>query len=461
MRIPCLAPQIVFLCSWSLLALAAPVPLAPGPSPADNPLKGFVPYAGPEPGCFPHSMEFNYLPLAGVMVGPESYDWQPLEKLLNGIASRGNHTIFRIWLEYPGQKSGLPEFLHDQGVKVTEWENPDEKAPQNLCFCPDYEDERLIVALEKFISALGERYDGDVRIGYITAGLLGSWGEWHTYPRGDLFASTHTQKRVLDAYEKAFKKTPILLRYPAGEEESGFAKNADRPFGYHDDSFAWATLDTGRKDDSWYFIPSLKAAGDGALNKWRLRPIGGEVRPELWGQIHDSDPEHEKAQDFMTCVRQSHVTWLMESGIFQVPLNAVRRDRAISHVLQMGYDFYISTADITRDDGSLNVRLTLLNQGVAPFYQDWALELAALDSAGNVAQRWAVDWKLTGLLPGAPARVWNVELPFETELNNHTLALRVINPLKNGKLLSFANADQEDAAPGWLRLGKVPAQPLE
>ena len=33
-----------------------------------------------------------------------------------------------------------------------------------------------------FVAALGNRYDGDPRIGYITAGLYGFWGEEHTYP---------------------------------------------------------------------------------------------------------------------------------------------------------------------------------------------------------------------------------------------------------------------------------------
>ena len=449
--------RIVLIGLISLFAHADPVKLAPGLSPADNPLKGLVPYSNPKPGCFPHSMEFNYICFADLMTGPESFDWRALEELLDGIASRGNQTVFRIWIEYPGRKSGLPKFLRDQGVKVTEWENTSEKPPQNICFSPDYEDERLIGALENFIAAFGMRYDGDARIGYITAGLLGSWGEWHSYPREDLFASINTQKRVFDAYEKAFKKTPILLRYPIGVGNSKLASNAGRPFGYHDDSFAWATLDTGNKQDSWYFMPILKAAGDAALNKWRIHPIGGEVRPEVWGQVHDVDTKHEKAQDFLACVEETHVTWLMESGIFEVPLDAVRRERAISHVRCMGYDFHVSTADIVCEGNDLKVGLTVINQGVAPFYHDWPLELAALDNEGNIAKRWSVDWKLTGLLPEDSPREWRVAIPLEAKITGHTLALRVINPLENGKPLRFANSAQEAHAPSWLSLGKVPA----
>ncbi len=144
--------------------------------------------------------------------------------------------------------------------------------------------------LRSFIAAFGAKYDGDARIGFITAGLLGTWGEWHTYPRSELMASKQVQAEVMDAYEAAFKKTPILLRYPANEKAWAHAANHLRHLGYHDDSFAWATLATGRKEDDWFFMPAMKAAGKSALEKWKTSPIGGEIRPELWGQIFDDQP---------------------------------------------------------------------------------------------------------------------------------------------------------------------------
>ena len=70
-----LAQAAVFL-SGVLLAMvglraAEPVVFQPAyaAGPADNPLKGFVPYAG-QGRDFPHSLEFNYLPLASMMMPP-------------------------------------------------------------------------------------------------------------------------------------------------------------------------------------------------------------------------------------------------------------------------------------------------------------------------------------------------------------------------------------------------------
>lgn len=449
--------SVVLIAVHAMSSLRAEVVrLKAAPSPADNPLKGLVPYsdyADEGDSHFPHSLEFDYLPLAKLMRGTSDFDWQPMEALLNKIAARGNQAVFRIWIEYPGQKSGLPDFLREQGVKVTSWKNRDDKA---TCHTPDYADERLVSALESFIAALGKRYDGDPRIGFITAGLLGSWGEWHTYPREDLFASPSTQMRVLDSYEKAFNTTPILLRYPVGKGNEQMAANAHYQMGFHDDSFAWGTLDRGKEAD-WFFMPILKKAGDAALNKWRTQPIGGEVRPELWGQIFDDKPAHSQAQDFAECVRQTHVSWLMESGMFKEQARPARYAGAEAQVRRMGYDFHVSTAEIHRDETKLHVRLTILNQGVAPFYQDWRLELAALGPDGKITHRWPVDWKLTGLLPGDDAREWKASLKLpQVALSGLTLALRVLHPLANGKPLRFANAEQNQHAPGWLSLITLP-----
>ncbi len=404
-------------------------------------MKGLVPYAHVQASRFPHSLEFAYVPLADLMPGPETFDWKPIEQRLNASTERGCQSILRVWMEYPGKSGGIPSFLVSDGVKITEWS--DGKA-KNLT--PDYADERLITALERFVTAFGSRYDGDPRLGYLTAGLLGAWGEWHTWPREELFAPKPVQQRVMAAYESAFRRTRILLRYPAGPNHPTLADNARRPYGYHDDSFAWGTLATGSKADAWFFIPSLEAAG--TLEKWRTQPIGGEIRPELWGTIFDGGTLPPRAQDFTECVRQTHVTWLMDSGLFREPPDTDRLARATAAVRRMGYDFFVSEVDLDGDQ----IAVTIQNQGIAPFYADWPMELAVVGEGGRIRRRRAVDWRLGGIMPGAEAK-------FRATLNDavsgDAVALRVINPLPGGKgkALRFANATQDLHAVGWLTLG--------
>jgi hypothetical protein len=75
--------------------------LSYAPAPADNPLKGFFPFAGVYTN-FPHSLEYAHFPLRALMTGPTNFNWGPLETSLNEIAQRGGHqVIFRIYVDYP------------------------------------------------------------------------------------------------------------------------------------------------------------------------------------------------------------------------------------------------------------------------------------------------------------------------------------------------------------------------
>ena len=427
--------------------------LAYQPAPADNPLKGFVPYTsmGRE---FPHSLEFNYLPLGALMTGPTDFNWQPLEKLLNDITNHHCQAVFRIYLEYPGKPTPTPQYLLDAGVRIHTWTNTNTAPfPAQVDHTPDYEDPRLRTALTNFIHALGRRYDGDPRIGFITAGLLGTWGEWHCYPHTEWFASKKVQAEVMDAYEAAFKTTPVLLRYPAGENDWAHAPNHKRRLGYHDDSFAWATLDTGRKDDSWYFLSAMGRGGPPAMNKWQSQPVGGEIRPELWPCIW-TERGCGKGQDYFECVRQTHATWLMDTSTSS-KLSSADRERALKGAHVLGYEFRVTHVILGGiKNGNLPVSVTVTNRGVAPFYYDWPIELGALSDAGKLVHSWKMNWKLAGLLPGAEARTWEATLPRHTlPEGNFTLLLRVPNPIPHINPVRFANKTQDQHLQGWLTLG--------
>ena len=440
---------LLLLFATPLLA-AEPVKLEYTPAPAGNPLKGLVPYAGEWKNRFPHTMEFDYLPYAAMVKGYDEFDWKPMEKLLDAIAGRGHQAVFRIYIEYPDKKDCIPEFLIKDGLKVNKWlyteTQPEPPAPIET---PDYEDKNLRRSLKNFIAAMGKKYDGDPRIGFITAGLLGTWGEWHTYPKDELFASKTVQAEVMDAYEAAFKITPVLLRYPANEKTYQKAPNNKRPMGYHDDSFAWATLDTGKKADNWFYMAALKQAG--ALDKWKTQPIGGEIRPEAWGHVFDETIKIKEVQDFAECVKQTHASWLMDSGMFEKKQSKARIERATKGVQRMGYEFHISS--VTTDGG--NITLTLENRGVAPFYYDWPIEFG-LFAGGKVQHTFKGTGKLTGLLPDDKPRTWTEKLDFgKVPAGTYTLLMRVPNLLPKGSPLKFANTTQDKDVEGWLSLTEV------
>jgi hypothetical protein len=321
-----------------------------------------------------------------------------------------------------------------------------------LSVSPDYQNPLLDQALANFIAALGARYDGDPRIGFITLGLLGFWGEWHTYPYDSWFASTTVQDKVMLAYEAAFTKTKLLVRYPAGTNPTA------RRVGYHDDSFAYQTIDP----PAWMFLGRLKAAGD--TNKWRTQPIGGEVRPDVQLCMWDASQTNcvPAGQEFTRCVELAHASWMLNHGAFSPGFAGVQKDLAVAGASSLGYTLCVSNALLVDASVStpLNVSVELGNIGVAPFYYDWPVQLGALNSSSSSsntnANSWVTTWKLSSLLPAATNTVWSFsQTNHGLGAGTYKILLRVQNPLSNGVPFRFANAAQDADLPGWLTLGQV------
>jgi len=455
------APIAVFVLALLFLAPnAAPAwtPLEYAPAPPDNPLKGFVPYAG-QARDFPHSLEFRYFALRDLMRGPDQFDWSPIEQFLDEAASRGCQGVFRIWLEYPGRPSGVPDCLVAGGVRLIAWFNSSAHGHHTL-WTPDYRDRRLRDAITNAIAATGRRYDRDPRVAFLTAGFLGHWGEWHNHPRRDLWAPKEVQLEVMAAFESSFRRVPILLRYPAGPDDPHYAPNHDRPFGYHDDSFAWATLETGRPSDSWFFMSRMRRAGPSALQRWRTHPIGGEIRPEVWRTIWNDPPGTPEGQGFNECVAQTHATWLMDSSIAR-SLTPEQRRRAIEGARRLGYELQVTRVALSwTPDRRLEVAIAVRNHGVAPWYADWPVEVAVFGERPEPLAVWRTGWTFRGIQPDERTdREFRFCTPVSPPPDARWIALRVPNPMPGGRPLKLANQAQDRDRPGWLTLGNLRPPP--
>lgn len=417
-----------------------------GSSWAGNPLKGFVPFDH-STTSFPHSMEWCYLPVRDVMTGMNSFNWTALDNRLNAISGRGHQAVFRFYLDYPTMPTGVPQFLIDGGLTMRSY------SEFGGGLCPDYNNANLRNAMKNLIAALGARYDGDPRIGFITAGILGFWGEWHTWPydsdtsdgKPNWEPSDTVKNEILTAFDNAFNKTPVLLRYPAGN-----APNMN--FGYHDDSFCWETLNT----NSWNFVPRLISAG--VQNKWRTQPIGGELRPEIQDTIFESTPwiggNGERWDD---CVNATHVTWLLNEAIKRYSYGSTEYNNAVTASKQMGYDFRVTTAyfDNISSNSPLYLGIDIKNIGIAPFYYDntlWPVKVGVKQN-GVLKASWTTPWNLKNIEANGQTYTFEYSTPGACGLANgtYTMCIKVENPLPNGNKLGFANEGQN--SDGWLELG--------
>ncbi|MFJ1649583.1 DUF4832 domain-containing protein [Streptomyces sp. NPDC088258] len=460
-------------------------------APLDNPLKGFARFY--QPGAdqntgYPHSLTWSYFGLSEVMNSSSdcgSYDWSVLDRALDETASYGNQAAIRFYLEYPGGSGTHPAnaippcFAGHVDNRTNAYWNT---------VSPDYDSPYLLAALKNFIAAFGARYDGDPRLGYIHLGLIGLWGEWHTWPydtdtSGDSYpdympTDAHGAE-IIRAYDSAFTHTKIEVRYP---EAGGGAADNLPAVGYHDDSFCYRegspkaglTLPSSLGGASYSQLQ--KALDSGVENRWTTASMGGEVRPEIQSTAFDNWPGGSgDVDDMKACLELEHTTWKMNEGSAGY---SPTDPNVAAAVRLMGYDLSVDRAyfhDTAQGTTTVGVRID--NNGVAPFYYPWTVSLGLKDSAGRIVKSWATPWDLREVMPAkirafpdwgvgsdptyldfGSARYFDATVDLSgVTAGDYQLVMKAKNPLEdissNAKKLRFANAEQNED--GWLGLGAM------
>lgn len=426
-------------------------------APADNPLKGFMPYAEDVVHLFPHSMEFDYWGLGDLMNGLDDFNWGDLRLWLDDVKSRGHQAVMRVFIEQPSCDDCNPpeafQYTLPDAINVSSTPYDHTATGDGSGRSPDYTDERLADALANFIAAFGAEFDGDPRLGFIQVGLLGHWGEWHTlqgdFPNENLPIPKSIQDRVLIAFDAAFNTTHVVVSQDIfTHDERGDIELRD--IGLHHDDFANETLGQD------HFLGNLQDAG--LADRWKSLPIGGEVQPDVQDLVFETPLPAEAPEDYFLAVEQTHASWLLNAMPFENEAGGWDQselDRAEEGAKKLGYEFFVSEVDIhgATLTGPLRVGIRVQNKGVAPFYYDWDMKLAALSANKATVQEWTQKWDLSSILPGGAGT------EFEFVIDDHalakgtyTLAMTVPNPMMGGKPVKFANAEQTDE---WLDLGDL------
>jgi hypothetical protein len=417
-------------------------------SPADNPLKGFLPFQGHYTN-FPHSMEWNYIAWKDIQTDFDTFNWDPIDALLQDVASRGHQAAFRIYADYPNKPYALPDFL--ASVPKHAYTDPS-NGLDATSYSPDYDDPNLIRAMTNTIRALGARYDGDPRIGFITVGFLGFWGEWHTYREScacnEWMPSATTETLVLNTFERAFDHTKLLVRYP----DVGWSGQA---MGFHDDAFANQTIDP----PEWNFLARLRTAG--ATDQWQAQPVGGELFIADQSCTFSVTPCNPPGQDFNISVDATHVSWIINHYAFATGYDGADYARALAGAERLGYDLFVSsvkTADTTTT-GNLTVDIRMQNNGVAPFYYDWTVQLGVANSSNQLIATYDTPWRLTRVIRHGVDVQFSHVVTHGLAAGHYTLLMRAVNPLPNGRPLAFANTEWSRDVAGWLTLETVVIAP--
>jgi hypothetical protein len=352
------------------------------------------------------SLEFAYVQPSGLVTGlvPDGtpiVDWAPLDRLLDGIASRGHQAILRFRYEYPGEPLGgvrgataVPACIKAlPGYSETFARNPGGDGP---AWYADWSHPGLRDFTLRFFEAFARRYDADPRLAYLEAGF-GHWSEWHIHGTrlrpGRNFPDRGYQLAFLQHLATLFRQTPWLISIDAAEASRSPAAAppaADLPFGLFDDSFMHRRHDIaqggGYNERCWLAF---------GADRWQRAPAGGEASYfEPDDQLRFLDPSGLHGTTFPDAAAKYHLTFLVANDAPSGPFGTPGAFRRASDVL--GYKLRLCS--FVHDGGAILVQIA--NDGIAPPYHDAYPALGPSRSPDT----------LRGLLPGA-VRTCRIPLP--------------------------------------------------
>lgn len=139
---------------------------------------------------------------------------------------------------------------------------------------PVLDDPLVLAAHLDFIKRLGAQYDGHPDVDHLDLGTVGWWGEWHMSESTNAPMPTlETQRKIVDAYLAAFKKTPLVMLVGGDEMLTHAVRNGA---GWRADCLG----DMGGFSKNWCHMrmayPKMLPAAD-AVDAWKTAPVAWET----------------------------------------------------------------------------------------------------------------------------------------------------------------------------------------
>jgi hypothetical protein len=393
----------------------------------NNPFMGMAPPALNGPYQHPHRLVYMVLTWNELESEKGKYDFTAIERKykLNEWYQQGVKVIIRFVLDYSTDKihKDIPDWLYEEIKRDGIWY--DEEVGKG--FSPNYDNAVLIKRHAEVIEALGNQYNKDPRVAFIALGSLGHWGEWHTFSNEKItipFPKLATSDIYVEQYLKAFPDKRLLMRRPhAIAKENGI--------GLYNDVFGSVK---GTSDFVDWFENGYLSALAGMVNMpampefWKQAPSGGEFAN---ADVVRGYFQNDVIAQVLQMVERSHVSWLGPSNPADLALNEAEQGNLNKLLNKMGYRFRVSSVSYPEtavQGGKAKIVLSIMNDGVAPFYYDWPLELSLMDEKGEIVARTAATGLVQHWLPGENSVALYINLPPQLIEGTYNLKLALLDP---------------------------------
>lgn len=331
----------------------------------------------------------RYLELRWREVEPEEgvYAWEALEQKygLAALREQGIHLVLRFVCDVPGKEPHLdiPDWLYAQTGDGSWYDTEYGKG-----YSPDYANETLRAAHHRVLDALAAFLGTDGFVTYVELGSLGHWGEWHIKSGEGLVPMPDEAIRDEYAadYLAAFPTAELLMRRPfrfAAEQHLGLYNDMT---GHEKDTKEWlGWIEHG----GWYGSDPHALVPMPAF--WQDAPVGGEFTSSLSMQ----DLLVKNLPRTLDLLEASHMSFL---GPKTAQAACAKGYDAV--LRRLGYRLRVTELKLTPCAGGVSADLTVANEGAAPFYWDWAVNLYGEDAAGNTLYTVPLPLSLPELMPG-------------------------------------------------------------
>jgi hypothetical protein len=177
-----------------------------------NPFRGFykwrgaeiIPEAGPAKDAY---QRYNWRDLEPTK---DQYNFSLIDSDISKAHSEGRKFAFRVRdLVVPNASPyAVPDYIISERLA---WSF-------GTTYVPDWANPSYQARVQKLLSALGQKYNGDPRIAWVDIGMFGQYGEWAIYsvdyskaPSGVRVPNDLERRTIIDAHVQAFSKTQLVM----------------------------------------------------------------------------------------------------------------------------------------------------------------------------------------------------------------------------------------------------------
>ncbi|MNC05809.1 hypothetical protein D3C75_533030 [compost metagenome] len=402
-----------------------------------NPYMGFAPDARGGPYELGHSLVYSNISWRDLEPQKGVYNFEAFEKeiKLEKWAQEGKKLVLRLVLDIPRsvRHMDIPDWLYEETGQDGSWYDVD----IGKGFSPDYMNPVLLKRHKELIAKLGERYNNDSRIAFVQLGSLGHWGEWHTWdnPGAEIpFPGSIISDQYVEHYLEAFADKHLLMRRP-------YSIVKERKLGLFNDMFGNPEHTTEGFEDwfkngytFWLTGEKIPAVPD----FWVYAPSAGELADSSEGDKYFRSSLFGATLDQ---AKNSHVSWLGPSSPMAEKYSPEVNANIQTFLSTIGYRFRLHAethAKSAKPGDVLPVRMTWVNEGVAPFYFSWPLELSLADAQGMIALKATAEEDIRTWLPGNKQIAASLSLPATLPEGEYTLCAAILDPNKGAPGIELA-----------------------